>query len=117
MSGFWGGMRGLKVKELQPYVLKQAKEHWDLAKLVKNSKDFIHEYKVKHIDTGSAKPLFHTMAIVFFGSYALAYPHVRTLPAKHQEWCFARHRAVGGEVGAEACVRWKIASPLVSCGA
>ena len=81
MSGFWGGMRGLKVKELQPYVMKHAKDHWTPAKLVKNSKDFIHEYKVKHIDTGSAKPLFHTMAIVFFGSYVLAYPHVRTLPA------------------------------------
>ncbi|KAK9830909.1 hypothetical protein WJX81_003726 [Elliptochloris bilobata] len=74
MSSFLNGLKGLKLKELSPYVAKHAREHWTPAQIAKRSKTFLHEYKDKHIDTGSVWPLFHTMGIIFVGAYILAYP-------------------------------------------
>ncbi len=39
---------------------------------------FLKDYTAKYIDTGSARPLFDVMGILFVTSYVIAYPHVRS---------------------------------------
>ena len=56
-----------------------AGKHWTPAKVHSRTFDFLHQYKEKYIDTGSIKPLTDTMIGLFFFSYAVAWPQVRSL--------------------------------------
>lgn len=80
MSGLIGefvkGLRGLKVKELAPYVGGYARANLTPGALYGRAYEHIHIYK-KHLDNGSVKPLFDTMGLLFVGAYALAWPQVR----------------------------------------
>ena len=80
MSGLVGefvkGLRGLKVKELAPYVGGYARTNLTPGALYGRAYEHIHLYK-KHLDQGSVKPLFDTMGLLFVGAYALAWPTVR----------------------------------------
>lgn len=81
---FLGGLRGLKLKDLPSYVNKHATENWTPGRVKERTMNFLHQYKEKYIDTGSVKPLFDTMAILFVSSYIIAYPHVRTCTPAEQ---------------------------------
>ena len=80
MSGLVGefvkGLRGLKVKELAPYVGGYARANLTPGALYGRAYEHVHIYK-KHLDQGSVKPLFDTMGLLFVGAYALAWPTVR----------------------------------------
>lgn len=80
MSGLVGefvkGLRGLKVKELAPYVGGYARTNLTPWALYGRAYEHVHLYK-KHLDQGSVKPLFDTMGLLFVGAYALAWPTVR----------------------------------------
>lgn len=82
MSGLVGefvkGLRGLKVKELAPYVGGYARANLTPGALYGRAYEHIHIYK-KHLDQGSVKPLFDTMGLLFVGAYALAWPTVRRI--------------------------------------
>ena len=79
MSGLVGefvkGLRGLKVKELAPYVGGYARANLTPGALYGRAYEHVHLYK-KHLDQGSVKPLFDTMGLLFVGAYALAWPTV-----------------------------------------
>ena len=71
---FIDGAKKLKVKELTPYARKFASEELTTSKLSSRYNTWIANYKKKYIDTGSPKPFYDVVAILFFGSYALAWP-------------------------------------------
>jgi hypothetical protein len=88
MSGLVGefvkGLRGLKVKELAPYVGGYARTNLTPGALYGRAYEHIHLYK-KHLDQGSVKPLFDTMGLLFVGAYALAWPTVRMEGGRERE--------------------------------
>jgi hypothetical protein len=88
MSGLVGefvkGLRGLKVKELAPYVGGYARTNLTPGALYGRAYEHIHLYK-KHLDQGSVKPLFDTMGLLFVGAYALAWPTVRMEGERERE--------------------------------
>ena len=53
--------------------------HWTPTQIRTRTMDWLHQYKEKHIDTGSIKPLTDTIVALFFFSYAVAWPQVQTL--------------------------------------
>ena len=53
-----------------------AGKHWTPSQIRTRTMDWLHQYKEKYIDTGSAKPLSDTMIAMFFFSYAVAWPQV-----------------------------------------
>jgi hypothetical protein len=75
-GSFVRGLKSLKVKEVAPYAGEYAKQNLAPATVASRLTSHIHKYKA-HLDAGSAKPLFDTMALLFIGAYALAWPHVR----------------------------------------
>lgn len=74
-GSFVRGLKSLKVKEVAPYAGEYAKQNLAPATVASRLTAHIHKYKA-HLDAGSAKPLFDTMALLFIGAYALAWPHV-----------------------------------------
>ena len=103
MSGLVGefvkGLRGLKVKELAPYVGGYARTNLTPGALYGRAYEHIHLYK-KHLDQGSVKPLFDTMGLLFVGAYALAWPTVRDdgdderWKGRKEEWKGGAHRTM-----------------------
>jgi hypothetical protein len=76
MSKFLNGLKTLKVKEVTPYATEYAKANLAPATLWQRTTAHLSSYR-KHLDNGSVKPLFDTMALLFVGAYALAWPQVR----------------------------------------
>ncbi|KAK9823319.1 hypothetical protein WJX72_001893 [[Myrmecia] bisecta] len=74
MSTFLNKAKTLKLKELTPYVKDYASQNLAPSVVQSRTTTFLNEYKKKHIDTGSVKPLFDTMVGLFFLSYAIAWP-------------------------------------------
>jgi len=72
---FLRGMKSLKVKEVPPYASEYAKANLAPGTLWQRATAHVHSYKA-HLDAGSVKPLFDTMALLFVGAYALAWPQV-----------------------------------------
>jgi len=77
-SNFVRGLKSLKVKEVGPYAGVYAKQNLAPRTVFSRLTNHVHKYKA-HLDAGSAKPLFDTMALVFIGAYALAWPQVSAL--------------------------------------
>lgn len=73
---FLRGLKALKVKEVPPYASEYAKANLAPGTLWQRATAHVHSYKA-HLDAGSVKPLFDTMALLFVGAYALAWPQVR----------------------------------------
>lgn len=74
MSNFINKAKGLKLKELTPYVRDYASENFAPAVVQSRTTTFLNRYKKDYIDTGSAKPLFDVMIGLFFLSYAISWP-------------------------------------------
>lgn len=94
-SKFVDGAKKLKVKEFAPYAKKFASEELTTSKVSGRFNTWLQNYKVQYIDTGSPKPFFDTVAVLFFGSYALAWPqeikHLRAEEAAKLEGKPAHH--------------------------
>ena len=73
---FLRGIKALKVKEVPPYASEYAKANLAPGTLWQRATTHVHSYKA-HLDAGSVKPLFDTMALLCVGAYALAWPQVR----------------------------------------
>ena len=94
-SKFIDGAKKLKVNELTPYARKFASEELTTGKLSGRFNSWMYNYKTQYIDKGSPKPFFDVVAILFFGSYALAWPqelkHLRAEEAAKLEGKPAHH--------------------------
>ncbi|KAI7840100.1 hypothetical protein COHA_006141 [Chlorella ohadii] len=64
----------LKVKEVPGHVQKFAGQHWRPEQLRSRFMNWLHDYKIKFIDTGSPKPLLDVITYGFVFSYALSWP-------------------------------------------
>ena len=67
----------MKLKEVPGVVGAHLKEHYNWHAATKRLSAFWSDYRRKYIVTGSARPLFDTMGILFITSYIVAYPQVR----------------------------------------
>lgn len=64
----------LKVKEVPAHVQKFAGQHWTPGQLQSRLTNWMNNYKIQHIDTGSIKPLVDLCAYGFVFSYAFSWP-------------------------------------------
>lgn len=76
VSEFSRGLKGLKVGELPAYVGGFSRTHLTPSALYARSNEHLHGPVKSQMDAGSVKPLFNTMALLFVGAYALAWPTV-----------------------------------------
>ena len=94
-SKFIDGAKKLKIKELPPYAKQFASEELTTSKLSGRYNTWMQNYKKQYIDKGSPKPFFDVVAILFFGSYALAWPqelkHLRAEEAAKLEGKSGHH--------------------------
>lgn len=81
---FIRGLKSLKVKEVPPYASEYAKANLAPGTLWQRATAHVHSYKA-HLDAGSVKPLFDTMALLFVGAYALAWPQVKERERERRE--------------------------------
>ena len=96
-SEFAKGLRGLKVKELAPYVGGFARANLTPGALYRRAYEHAHTATKAELDAGSVRPLFSTMGALFVGAYALAWPTVREGRGRERERVCARvQRVVGG---------------------
>ena len=76
-SEFAKGLRGLKVKELAPYVGGFARSNLTPTTLYRRAYEHLHTATKAELDAGSVRPLFTTMGGLFVAAYVLAWPQVR----------------------------------------
>ena len=81
VSEFSRGLKGLKVGELPAYVGGFSRTHLTPSALYARTNEHLHGPVKSQMDAGSVKPLFNTMALLFVGAYALAWPTVSGM------WC------------------------------
>lgn len=66
----------MKLKEVPGVVGAHLREHYNWQATSKRLSEFWSNYRRKYIVTGSIRPLFDTMGILFVSSYVIAYPQV-----------------------------------------
>lgn len=78
---------------------------------------FLKDYTAKYIDTGSPRPLFDVMGILFITSYVIAYPQARSgrAPFSFCVCCCVRTPATASVPGGRWGPRWRAASVGHQC--